>query len=86
MIEQPSLISSEIILPPKGITAVWRIIPSWKIAISVVPPPISTKTTPDSFSSSDNTASAEARGSRIVSLITKPAFSTQRLMFLTAET
>ena len=40
IIEQPSFISSVIIFPPKGITAVCRIIPSLKMAKSVVPPPI----------------------------------------------
>ncbi|MNY39930.1 hypothetical protein D3C86_1746400 [compost metagenome] len=44
-------------------------IPSWKIATSVVPPPISTKTTPAFFSSSSNTASDDAKGSRIHLLI-----------------
>ncbi|MOA21543.1 hypothetical protein D3C78_1420390 [compost metagenome] len=38
--------------PAIGITAVWRIAPSVKMAISVVPPPISTRHTPSSFSSS----------------------------------
>ena len=64
MIEQPTLMSSVITFPPKGITAVCLIIPSWKIAISVVPPPMSTNTTPASFSSSVKTASEEASGSR----------------------
>ena len=42
----PALISSVIISPPKGITAVCLIIPSRKMATSVVPPPMSTSTTP----------------------------------------
>ena len=51
MIEQPSLTSSVITFPPKGMTAVCLIIPSLKIAKSVVPPPISMRATPASFSS-----------------------------------
>ena len=51
VISDPSFISSVIILPPNGITAVWRIIPSLKTAKSVVPPPMSIKATPASFSS-----------------------------------
>ena len=51
IMEHPSLISSVMIFPPKGITAVCRIMPSLKIAKSVVPPPISISATPASFSS-----------------------------------
>ena len=64
--------SSVITFPPKGITAVCLIIPSLNIATSVVPPPISIRATPASFSSSDNTASEEANGSRVMSPISKP--------------
>ena len=39
--------------PAIGITPVKTIEPELKIAISVVPPPISTRHTPSSFSSSD---------------------------------
>ena len=62
IIEHPSLISSVITFPPNGITAVCLIMPSLKIATSVVPPRISIKATPASFSSSDRTASDEAKG------------------------
>ena len=62
IIEQPSFISSVITFPPKGTTAVCLIIPSLKIAISVVPPPISISATPASFSSLLSTAFAEAKG------------------------
>ena len=65
IIEHPCLISSVITFPPKGTTAVWRIMPSLKIAKSVVPPPISIKATPASFSSRLNTASDEAKGSNV---------------------
>ncbi len=45
-----------------GMTAVCRMAPPEKTATSVVPAPISTKATPNSFSSSVNTASLEASG------------------------
>ena len=77
IIEQPSLISSVIIFPPKGITAVCLIIPSLKIAKSVVPPPISIRATPASFSSLLNTASAEANGSKVI-----PSKSIQRSLHI----
>ena len=65
IIEHPSLISSVIILPPKGITAVCLIMPSLNIAKSVVPPPISISATPASFSSLLKTASEDANGSKL---------------------
>ena len=73
-------------LPPNGITAVWRIIPSLKIAKSVVPPPISIKATPASFSSKLNTASEEARGSNVIFAILSPALLIHRPIFLIEET
>ena len=39
-----------------GITAVWRMAPCAQTAISVVPPPMSIRQTPRSFSSSESTA------------------------------
>ena len=86
IMRQPSLMSCVITLPPKGITAVWRMRPSWKIATSVVPPPMSTKTTPASFSSSESTDSAEAIGSKMMSLTLRPERSIQRVMFVTLVT
>ena len=59
--------------PPYGITAVCLIIPSLKIARSVVPPPISIRATPASFSSKLSTASEEAKGSRVIPAMAKPA-------------
>ena len=59
--------------PAIGITAVWRIAPSVNTAMSVVPPPMSIRQTPRSFSSSDSTAIAEASGCRIRSLHLEPA-------------
>jgi len=84
MIVQPSFTSSVIISPPKGITDVCLIIPSWKSAMSVVPPPISTSTTPASFSSSLKTASAEAIGSNSNLSTSNPAFLTHLYMFFAA--
>ena len=51
--------------PAIGITAVCRIAPCVKIARSVVPPPMSTRQTPRSRSSSVSTARADAIGCRI---------------------
>ena len=53
---RPCLISFVITLPPNGITDVCLIIPSKKIATSVVPPPISTRHTPSCNSSLSKTA------------------------------
>ena len=82
--EQPILMSSVITLPPKGITAVWRMMWSLKMAMSVVPPPMSTSTTPASFSSALSTASALASGSRISSVTSSPARCTHLLMLRAA--
>ena len=55
-------------------TDVCRMIPSKNIATSVVPPPISTKQTPSCFSSLSNTATADAKGSKIKFFGVNPAF------------
>ena len=60
--------------------------PSLKIATSVVPPPISIKATPASFSSSDRTASDEAKGSSVISPICNPELLIHLPMFLIDET
>ena len=86
MIEQPSFMSSVITLPPKGITAVCRIIPSLKIAKSVVPPPISINATPASFSSKLNTASDDAKGSKVMFSMFSPALFMHRPIFFIEET
>ena len=86
IIEQPSLISSVITFPPKGITAVCLIIPSLKIAKSVVPPPISINATPAYFSSKLNTASDEANGSKVIFAIFSPALLIHLPIFLIEET
>ncbi len=81
MMRQPSLISLVITFPPKGMTAVCLIIPSLKIAKSVVPPPISINATPASFSSSLKTASADASGSKVMLPNFKPALVMQLPIF-----
>ena len=86
IIEHPSLISSVITFPPNGITAVCFIIPSLKIATSVVPPPISINATPASFSSSERTASDDANGSRVISPIFNPELFIHFPIFLIDET
>ena len=86
IIEQPSLISSVITLPPNGTTAVCLIIPSLKIAKSVVPPPISIKATPASFSSLLKTAFADAKGSNVIPSKSSPALLIHLPIFLIDET
>src|ERR1700722_10328927 len=58
--------------PAIGMTAVWRIAPLAKTARSVVPPPMSTRHTPSSFSSSVNTAKLEANCSSTTSSTSRP--------------
>ena len=72
--------------PPNGITAVCLIIPSLKIAKSVVPPPISIKATPASFSSLLSTALADANGSSVIPSRSKPALFIHLPIFLIEET
>ena len=78
IIEQPSLMSSVMTFPPKGITAVWRMMPSLKMAKSVVPPPMSIRATPASFSSRLKTASEEAKGSKVILLSSRSALLMHR--------
>ena len=72
--------------PAIGMTAVWRIAPPVKIATSVVPPPMSTKHTPKSLSSSDSTALLDASGCRIISRTSSPQRCTHFMMFCAAAT
>src|SRR6185437_6943132 len=58
--------------PAIGITAVWRIAPLANTARSVVPPPMSTRHTPSSFSSSVSTAKLEASCSSTTSSTSSP--------------
>ena len=72
--------------PAMGITAVWRIAPSVNTAMSVVPPPMSTRHTPRSFSSSVSTAMLEASGCRIRSRTSRPQRLMHLMMFCAADT
>src|SRR5882672_3846835 len=72
--------------PAIGTTAVWRIAPSRNTAMSLVPPPMSTRHTPSSFSSSVSTASEEASGCRIRSFTSRPQRRTHFTMFCAADT
>ena len=56
------------------------------MAKSVVPPPISIKATPASFSSKLSTAAADANGSNVMSLKSNPALFTQRPIFRIDDT
>ena len=56
------------------------------MATSVVPPPISINAIPASFSSLERTASAEAKGSRVISAISSPELLIHLPMFLIEET
>ena len=56
------------------------------MAKSVVPPPISIKATPASFSSWLKTASDEAMGSKVILPISRPALFIQRPILRMEET
>ena len=60
--------------------------PCVKTAMSVVPPPMSSRQTPKSFSSSDSTARDEASGCRIKSFTSMPQRRTHLMMFWAADT
>src|SRR4030095_8089227 len=66
--------------------AVCQMAPSRNNAMSVVPPPMSMRTTPSSFSSGNSTASAEAIGSSTTSCTVRPARLTARTTFCTEGT
>ena len=70
--------------PAIGITAVWRIEPSVKIATSVVPAPMSTSATPRSFSSSVSTAWLDALGFSTSCSTSRPQRRTHLTMFSAA--
>src|SRR5215472_2024173 len=71
--------------PAIGITAVCRIAPLANTARSVVPPPISTRHTPSSFSSSVSTAKLEASCSSTTSSTASPQRWMHFSMFCAAE-
>ena len=86
IIEQPSLMSSVITFPPTGITDVCRIIPCLRISKSDLPPQISMRATPASFSSLFSTAQAEVKGSKVILASFRPALVIQRPIFLIEDT
>jgi hypothetical protein len=70
--------------PAIGITAVWRMAPPENTAMSVVPPPMSTRQTPSSFSSSDSTAWLDASCSSTMSSTLRPQRWMHLMMFCAA--
>src|SRR6185503_8863658 len=70
--------------PATGITAVCRIAPPENTAMSVVPPPTSTRQTPSSFSSSVRTANADASCSSTMSSTSRSQRWTHLTMFWAA--
>ncbi len=80
-VSSPIAMSFVTFCPPIGNTAVWRMLPSTKMARSVVPPPRSTIATPNSRSSALNTASLEASGWSTMSTTSRPARLTHLTMF-----
>src|SRR5688572_22433477 len=70
--------------PATGITAVCRIAPPEKTAMSVVPPPTSTRQAPSSFSSSVSTANEDASCSSTISSTSSPQRCTHLTMFCAA--
>src|SRR3954453_14718164 len=78
---------SLVIWPPAiGTTAVCRMAPWVKTARSVVPPPMSSRHTPRSFSSSESTAREEASGCNTRSFTSMPQRRTHLMMFCAADT
>ena len=73
-------------LPPSASTAVWRMAPLAKMAMSVVPPPTSTRQTPSSFSSSESVASELASGCSTMSATLRPVRCAHFTMFWAEET
>ncbi len=73
-------------LPPSDKTAVWAMAPPAKIAMSVVPPPMSTRQTPSSFSSSERVASELASGCSTMSATLRPVRWAHLTMFWAEET
>ena len=73
-------------LPPSEMTAVCWMEPLWNTAMSVVPPPMSTRQTPSSFSSSESVASDDASGCSTMSATLRPVRCAHFTMFCAEET
>ena len=85
-VRSPTAMSLVRWLPPSEMTAVCWMAPSWKMAMSVVPPPMSTRHTPSSFSSSERVASEEASGCSTMSATLRPVRWAHLTMFWAEET
>jgi hypothetical protein len=85
-VRSPMAMSLVTLAPPHGTIAVCRIEPSKNTATSVVPPPMSSSTTPRSRSSLPSTAWLEASGSSTRSWTLRPARWMARQMFLAEVT
>ena len=83
-VRRPNAMSLVSWWPPIGMTLVWATAPSVKIAMSVVPPPMSTSATPSPFSSSSSTASPDASGSRTMSSTSRSQRVQHLMMFCAA--
>ena len=81
---KPCVTSLVTCVPANCTVARCRIFPSWKIDTFVAEPPISTRATPSSRSSSVSTASAAASGSGTRSVTLYPARSTLLRRFCAA--
>jgi hypothetical protein len=80
-VRNPMAMSLVRLCPPSAMTAVCTMDPFWKMAMSVVPPPMSTRHTPSSFSSSVSTASLEASGCSTMSATLRPPRLAHLTMF-----
>ena len=85
-VRSPTAMSLVRWLPPSASTAVWLMAPFVKMAMSVVPPPMSTRQTPSSFSSSDRVASERASGCSTMSATLRPVRCAHLTMFCAEET
>ncbi len=72
--------------PPTARTIECQTLPSIKTATSVVPPPMSTRMTPISFSAGVRTASPAASGPSTRSTASAPAFLTHFTTFCSGAT
>src|SRR5207247_1944617 len=75
-VRRPIAMSFEMWSPPSGRMTVCQIAPLRKSATSVVPPPMSTTTTPSAFSPAYSTAPAEASGTRTMPCTARPSQDT----------
>ena len=84
-VRRPTAMSLVIWLPPSESTAVCTMLPLEKMAMSVVPPPMSISATPRSFSSSLSTAIEDARGWSTRSATSRPVLLAHLIRFWAEE-